>query len=100
MAKLRYGVADFFSKFSMHYLASLSNKIVSAYQNQENILNSAKSNSAKTDTRILAEAVQSVLEQEIENGRLRYDLLRTQYDEAQASDHLAPFFAEILSPRG
>ena len=80
----------------MHYLASLSNKLVAAYQNQENVLTPTKQSIKKLDTRILAEAVQAVLEQEIESGRLRYDLLHTQRNDVQQSEQSEPFFAELL----
>jgi DNA-binding NtrC family response regulator len=84
----------------MHYLAALSHKLVTAYQNQEDILNSTSRRSDKLDTRLLAEAVQAVLEQEIENGRLRYDLLHVQNEGARLSEQPEPFFAEILfNPR-
>jgi DNA-binding NtrC family response regulator len=84
----------------MHYLASLSNKLVATYQNQEDILNSTNRRIDYVDTRILAEAVQAVLEQEIEKGRLRYDLLHEQHEDACLSALPEPFFAEILSHRG
>jgi len=84
----------------MHYLASLSNKLVAAYQNQENVLNPAKHRIAKVDTQILAEAVQAVLEQEIESGRLRYNLLHTLSDNAYTTEQAEPFFKELLFHQG
>jgi hypothetical protein len=84
----------------MHYLASLSHQLVAAYQNQEDILGSDKHRIARSDTRSLAEAVQAVLEQEIEQGRLRYDLLHTQREDARLAELPEPFFAEILAHRG
>jgi hypothetical protein len=84
----------------MHYLAFLSQKLVSAYKNQANALTSAKHSIDKTDTRMLAEALQVVLEQEIESGRLRYDLLHAQNASARVSEQSEPFFAEILCHRG
>jgi DNA-binding NtrC family response regulator len=84
----------------MHYLATLSSKLVAAYQNQENVLNPSKRSNDKVDTRILAETMQAVLEQEIESGRLRYDLLHTQRDTAHTSEQSEPFFAELLFHQG
>ena len=84
----------------MHYLASLSNKLVDAYQNQEDILNPTSRNIDLLDKRLLAEAVQAVLEQEIENGRLRYDALRAQSEATCQADQPEPFFAEILLQQG
>jgi len=84
----------------MHYLAALSTKLVATYQNQEDILSSTSRSIAKSDTRALAEALRAVLEQEIESGRLRYDLLRPQFDDSHLAELPEPFFAEILSHRG
>jgi len=84
----------------MHYLASLSHKLVAAYQNQENVLTSAGNKIDKADTRMLVEAVQAVLEQEIESGRLRYDLLHTHSHENFFQEQPQPYFEEILFHRG
>ena len=84
----------------MHYLASLSNKLVAAYQNQEDILNPASRSIDPVDKRLLAEAVQAVLEQEIENGRLRYDAVRTQSEATRLAEQPEPYFAEILLHQG
>jgi hypothetical protein len=86
----------------MHYLASLSHKLVTAYQNQESVLTSSGQGRSldKMDTRMLAEAVQAVLEQEIESGRLRYDLLHTHRIEGLFPEPSQPCFEEILFHRG
>jgi hypothetical protein len=84
----------------MHYLASLSSKLVAAYKNQEKILNPTKRSIDLTDTRILSEALRGVLEQEVESGRLRYDLLHIQRAHADAPEQTEPFFEELLSHRG
>jgi hypothetical protein len=86
----------------MHYLASLSHKLVTAYQNQENALTSTghEQGTDKMDTRMLVEAVQAVLEQEIECGRLRYDLLHTHRLENLFQEQSQPYFEEILFHRG
>ena len=84
----------------MHYLASLSHKLVTAYQNQENVLTSAGHGIDKTDTRMLVEAVQAVLEQEIECGRLRYDLLHVHRHDSPFQELPQPYFEEILFHRG
>jgi len=86
----------------MHYLASLSHKLVSAYKNQANVLTftSQERGVDQTDTRMLVEAVQAVLEQEIEGGRLRYDLLHTHRHESLFQEQPQPYFEEILFDRG
>jgi len=84
----------------MHYLAALSTKLVAAYQNQEDVLSSTSRRIAKSDTRALAETLRAVLEQEIESGRLRYDLLRAQSEASRLAEQSEPFFAEILFHRG
>jgi len=84
----------------MHYLASLSHKLVTAYQNQENVLTAGKHGIDKTDKRMLVEAVQAVLEQEIESGRLRYDLLHAHPHENPFQEQPQPYFEEILFHRG
>ena len=84
----------------MHYLATLSNKLVAAYHNQESVLNPKKHSIDKVDTRLLAEALQAVLEQEIESGRLQCDPSHPQHREAYLLEQHEPFFAEILFHRG
>jgi hypothetical protein len=84
----------------MHYLAYLSHKLVTAYQNQENVLTSVRPGIDKADKQMLTEAVQAVLEQEIESGRLRYDLLHTHHHESLFQEQPQPYFEEILFHRG
>lgn len=95
-AKVTASTAD----FRMHYLNRLSDKLVTAYQNHENVLNPTSRGMATPDPRILSDALRAVLEQEVEGGRLRYNLLHEQQNEADPAKQTEPFFAELLLYQG
>jgi hypothetical protein len=84
----------------MHYLDSLSNKLVAAYKVQEKLLTPSKPGIEASDTGLLADTLRAVLEQEVESGRLRYDLLRTHQDSTSTNAQSEPFFAGLLFHRG
>ena len=56
----------------MHYLTELAGKLVTAYQDRENLTLWLAPGQSQDTQRVLASALQAVLEREVAGGRLRY----------------------------
>ena len=56
----------------MHYLTELAGKLVTAYQDRENLTLWLAPGQSQDTQRVLASALRTVLEQEIAGGRLQY----------------------------
>ncbi len=79
----------------MHYLTSLAEKLVNAYQNQEAVLNWAQQKNARIANHDLAAALKAVLEKEWEHGRIDYNLLSIAKDQTENLNKEEMLFADM-----
>jgi len=59
----------------MHYLTELADKLVTAYQDRDNLMHWVSNNSNEANRLALIETLRDILEQEIAKGNLRYNRL-------------------------
>jgi hypothetical protein len=60
----------------MHYLTELADKLVTAYQDRDNLLQWVSHNQTTANRQELIETLRSVLEKEVADGCLRYNCVR------------------------
>jgi len=77
----------------MHYLTYLAEKAVLAHKNQSKLLK-LDGSSVRTEDTSLVEAVRAVLENEVEHGRLHYNVIHTCPGQLEAERDFFPDLAE------
>jgi hypothetical protein len=80
----------------MHYLTSLAEKIVATHNNHHKLLNWPRALTPKGGDSSLVEAIQAVLEQEVEHGRLRYNTLPKHHELISTQAEEMTFFPDLI----
>lgn len=71
---------------AMHYLTELADKLVTAYQDRDNLSHWVSKESREANRLVLAETLRDVLEQEVAKGNLSYHYISSVRDYPQSED--------------